>query len=96
MVMLLELEISLSLAIEPFAELLLTLELSQEVMLELVVKWFLCSLNVLDRLLDDVRVDTADDLDGFGARRIANGRGRVCLMRSKELFGRVCSSISTN
>jgi hypothetical protein len=95
-VMLLELEISLVLAIESFAESLLTLELSQEVMLELVVKWFLRSLNVLDRLKDDVRVDTDDDPNDFGARRRANGRGRVCLIRSEELFGRVCGSISTN
>lgn len=88
-VVLLKLELSFVLAIESFAEWLLTLELSQEVTLELVAKWFLCSLNVLDRLKDDVRVDTDDDLDDFGARRIATGRGRFCLMRSKELFGRV-------
>lgn len=75
MVMVLELEISLVQAIESFAELLLMLELSQEVTLELVVKWFIRSLNVLDRLKDDVRVDTDDDLDDFGARRRANGRG---------------------
>ena len=95
-VVLLELKISLVLAIESFAEWLLTLESSQEVTLELVVIWFLCRLNVLDLLRDDVRVDTDDDLDDLDGRRIVVGRERVGLMRSKELFGRVFGSISTN
>ena len=73
------LEILLELAIESFAEWLLTLEFSLEMMLELVVKRFLCSLNVLDRLRDSVRVDIDDDPDDLGSIRIGEGRRRVCL-----------------